>query len=237
MPLVIVFSESSDRLRRSRPRAPRTPCPRALPRNAAMGRRRKDPSSSANVEAAKRGDGDTSYCLVRAPRGGSSEVFRRPHPCDTLLAHASRSGLPTRAPHVRDRDPTRPHTHARRPHHPETCGCRGSLVRLARLLRPRTRGEREGFRPRVFEFLSERKRSDRDSVRSRRRPRGALAAVFVNGTSRKPHRQTKSHAHGGPNERRRGRLTTVLPSLLRRRAFPEWHSKKQNISKQSLAEL
>lgn len=52
-----------------RPRAPRTPCSRALLRNAAMGRRRKDPSSSATVEAAKRGDGDTSYCLVRAPPG------------------------------------------------------------------------------------------------------------------------------------------------------------------------
>ena len=176
MPLVIVFSESSDRLRRSRPRAPRTPCSRALPRNAAMGRRRKDPSSSANVEAAKRGDGDTSYCLVRAPRGGSSEVFRRPHPCDTLLAHASRSGLPTRAPHVRNRDPTRPHTHARRHHHPETWGCRRSPVRVARLLRPRTPGEREGFA--ALEFLSERKRSDRDLVRSRRRPRGALAFGF-----------------------------------------------------------
>ena len=157
MPLVIVFSESSDRLRRSRPRAPRTPCPRALPRNAAMGRRRKDTSSSANVEAAKRGDGDTSYCLVRAPGAGRPKCFAEPNPFHTLLAHASRSGLPTRAPHVRDRDPTRPHTHARRPHHPETCGCRGSLVRLARLLRPRTRGEREGFRPRVFEFLSQRK--------------------------------------------------------------------------------
>ena len=42
--------------------------------------RRKDLSSSATVEAAKRGEGDTSYCLVRAPGSTRSEDFpmRRP---------------------------------------------------------------------------------------------------------------------------------------------------------------
>ena len=83
------------------------------------------------------------------PGAGRLKFFADPTQATRFLAHASRSGLPTRAPHVRDRDPTRPHTHARRPHHPETCGFRGSPVRVARLLRPRTRGEREGFAARM----------------------------------------------------------------------------------------
>ena len=72
--------------------------------------RRKDLSSSATAEAAKRGEGDTSYCLVRAPRVDSLGGFSH----DAILARARESGLPTRAPQrVQDRDPKRPHTRAR----------------------------------------------------------------------------------------------------------------------------
>ena len=53
--------------------------------------RRKDLSSSATVEAAKRGEGDTSYCLVRAPRvdslGGFSHATR-------VVARARESARP-----------------------------------------------------------------------------------------------------------------------------------------------
>jgi hypothetical protein len=73
--------------------------------------RRKDLSSSATVEAAKRGEGDTSYCLVRAPRVDSLGRFSH---ATRLVARARESGLPTRAPRrVQDRDPKRPHTRAR----------------------------------------------------------------------------------------------------------------------------
>lgn len=93
-----------------RPRAPRTPRSRSTPGNAAMGRR-KDLSSSATAEAAKRGEGDTSYCLVRAPRvdslGGFSHATRFWHApasrgCRRVRRNASRIATPSARTRVRD---------------------------------------------------------------------------------------------------------------------------------------
>ena len=133
------ISYDHDRGHRARPARARFP---ETPRWAGGGRTppRAPPSRRRSAEMETRA---TAWCVP--PGAGRPKCFAEPNPFDSLLAHASHSGLPTRAPHVRDRDPTRPHTHARRPHHPETCGFRGSPVRVARLLRPRTRGEREGF--------------------------------------------------------------------------------------------
>ena len=113
-----------------RPRAPRTPCSRALLRNAAMGRRRKDPSSSATVEAAKRGDGDTSYCLVRAPRGGSSEMFRRTQPI--RLAFGTRLAIG-----VADACATRPGSRPHAPAHPRASSSPPRNLRVPRKSRAR----------------------------------------------------------------------------------------------------
>ena len=82
-----------------------------------------------------------------------------------------------------------------------------------------------GARESPPQFLSETKRSDRDSVRSRRRPRRPVPERDL---ARTASGDEIPRAHGGSNERRDGRLTTVLPF-----PKPEWHGvlKKKNKNK------